>query len=104
MSSDQPSLADLRSVIDRIDRDMVALLAERVRCLDQVIAVKNREHLPAAIPDRIEGVVAHVRERAEAACISPDLVEKLWRSLIDWSIAYEDKHLSGTEDPAKAQS
>lgn len=104
MSSGQGSLSDLRDVIDRIDRDIVALLAERVRCLDQVIVVKTRDHLPAAIPDRVEVVVANVRAEAEAAGMPPDLAEKLWRDLIDWSIAYEDRHLSGTGNTAAASS
>lgn len=100
MGAGQEGLADLRTVIDRIDRDLVALLAERVRCLEQVIAVKARDNLPAAIPERIEGVVANVRREAEAAGMPPDLAEALWRKLIDWSIAYEDRHLSGSEIPS----
>lgn len=100
----QEGLADLRAVIDRIDRDIVALLAERVRCLDQVIAVKARDNLPAAIPERIEGVVANVRAEAEAAGMPPDLAEALWRKLIDWSIAYEDRHLGGAENPSSVKS
>lgn len=99
MQAGQEGLADLRAVIDRIDRDIVALLAERVRCLDRVIAVKARDNLPAAIPERIEGVVANVRGEAEAAGISPDLAEVLWRRLIDWSIAYEDRYLGGAGNP-----
>jgi isochorismate pyruvate lyase len=94
MRAGQEGLADLRAVIDRIDRDIVALLAERVRCLDEVIAVKVRDNLPAAIPERIEGVVANVRGEAESAGMSPDLAEALWRRLIEWSIAYEDQHLA----------
>lgn len=96
MPSGPQSLADLRAVIDRIDRDMVTLLAERVRCVDAVIAVKARDGLPAAIPERVEDVIAHVRAEAEAAGMPSDLAEMLWRRLIDWSIAYEDRHLSGT--------
>jgi len=94
MSSSKPqSMAALRAEIDRIDRALVALLAERVRCLDQVVAVKTRENLPAAIPERVEEVVAHVRSEAESAGMPPDLAELLWRRLIEWSIAYEDRHL-----------
>lgn len=89
----QHGLSDLRGTIDRIDREIVALLAERVRCLDQVIAVKRRDDLPAAIPERVEQVVAHVRGEAAAAGLPPDLAEMLWRRLIDWSIAYEDGRL-----------
>jgi isochorismate pyruvate lyase len=94
MSSKSQNLSELRAVIDRIDREIVALLAERVRCLDQVVEVKTREKLPAAIPERIEEVVAHVRAQAQAAGMPPDLAETLWRRLIDWSIAYEERHLT----------
>lgn len=93
MTEQQTTLPDLRVVIDRIDRDLVMLIAERVRCLDQVIAVKLREGLPAAIPERVEEVVAHVRTEAEAAGVPPDLVEMLWRNLIGWSIDYEEGHI-----------
>ncbi|MBY0382251.1 MAG: chorismate mutase [Xanthobacteraceae bacterium] len=94
MNENTTSLSDLRSTIDRIDRDLVALLAERVRCLDQVVAVKTRDKLPAAIPERVEEVVAHVRAQAEAKGMPPDLAELLWRRLIEWSIAYEEGRLN----------
>ncbi len=93
MTQGQHSLSELRETIDRIDREIVALLAERVRCLDRVIVVKHRDDLPAAIPERVEEVVKHVRSEAIAAGMPPDLAEGLWRRLIDWSIAYEDGHL-----------
>lgn len=99
MSSEPKNLPELREIIDRIDREIVALLAERVRCLDRVIAVKLRDNLPAAIPERVEEVVAHVRSEAAAAGMPPDLAEVLWRRLIDWSIAYEDDHLKDNSKP-----
>lgn len=95
--SGQDSLRDLRATIDRIDRDLVALLAERVRCLDQVVAVKTKNNLPAAIPERVEEVVAHVRAEAESKGMPPDLAELLWRRLIEWSIAYEEGRLGGRQ-------
>ncbi|MCC7348210.1 MAG: chorismate mutase, partial [Variibacter sp.] len=48
MVQGQHSLSELRGTIDRIDREIVALLAERVRCLDKVVAIKRRDNLPAA--------------------------------------------------------
>ncbi|RTL50297.1 MAG: chorismate mutase [Bradyrhizobiaceae bacterium] len=95
MPSGQHALSELRATIDRIDREIVTLLAERVRCLDKVVDVKTRENLPAAIPERVEEVVAHVRAQAHAAGMPPELAELLWRRLIDWSIAYEERHLGG---------
>ncbi len=101
MSSGPHALSELRATIDRIDRDLVALLAERVRCLDKVVEVKTRENLPAAIPERVEEVVAHVRAQAQAAGMPPELAELLWRRLIDWSISYEERHLGGS-NPGEA--
>ncbi len=89
----QTTLSDLREVIDRIDRDLVALIAQRVRCLDRVVDVKRRDGVPAAIPERVEEVVVHVRAEAEAAGLPPDLAEMLWRNLIGWSIAYEERRI-----------
>ena len=97
MSSEPKNISELREVIDRIDRDLVALIAERVRCLDLVIAVKLRDGLPAAIPERVEEVVAHVRAEAKAAGVPPDLAEMLWRSLIGWSIDYEEGHIKSAK-------
>ncbi|MCV2865655.1 chorismate mutase, partial [Defluviimonas sp. WL0075] len=49
--------------------------------------------LPARIEDRVEEVVAKVRARAEADGLDPALVEDLWRRLIEWSIAREERRL-----------
>jgi isochorismate pyruvate lyase len=45
------------------------------------------------VTDRVEEVVRNVRHHAQARGLSPELVEQLWRRLIDWSIAREETHL-----------
>jgi isochorismate pyruvate lyase len=55
--------------------------------------VKAKVDLPARIGDRVEEVVQNVRGHAETHGLPPDLVEKLWRRLIDWSIAREEARL-----------
>ncbi|MEZ5887751.1 MAG: chorismate mutase, partial [Paracoccaceae bacterium] len=47
----------------------------------------------ARIDWRVEEVVAKVRARAEAEGLDPDLAETIWRRLIDWSIAREERAL-----------
>ena len=66
--SDGDGVGDLRGIIDRIDRELVALIAERVRCLDQVIAVKLREGIPAAIPERVANAIAMASATHSHAC------------------------------------
>ena len=49
------------------------------------------------IEARVEEVVANVRRHAMARGLPPDKIEKLWRKLIDWSIAREEDRL-GRDD------
>lgn len=88
------SLAQLRALIDRIDRDLVRLLALRQSCIDRAAVLKLTEGLPARIPSRVEEVVERVREAAEQEGFDPDLGEVLWRRLIDWSIEREEAELA----------
>ena len=43
-------------------------------------------YLSTRIPDRIESVVSNAREAAQELDLDSDLVEKIWRILIEWSI------------------
>ncbi len=91
-------MADIRAGIDAVDAELVRLFAERARYIDRAVEVKAQVKLPARISSRVEEVVANVRAHAEAEGLPPDLVEKLWRRLIDWSIAREETVL-GKDDP-----
>ena len=71
----------------------VRLLAERAGYIDRAAEIKAAAGLPARIDARVEEVVAGVRARADAAGLSPDLAESLWRRLIDWSIDREEQRL-----------
>ncbi|MBO9400102.1 chorismate mutase [Shimia sp. R9_3] len=87
--ADCPDMPSLREQIDMLDRTLVQLLAKRATYIDRAVEIKQGVGLPASIPARIEDVVAKVRATAEAEELDPDLIETLWRQLIDWSIARE---------------
>ena len=87
------TMADLRAEIDRLDEALVAMLAERAGYIDRAAQIKAEVDLPARIDDRVEQVVQNVRRHAATHRLPPDLVEKFWRRLIDWSIAREESHL-----------
>ncbi len=84
------TMADIRSEIDRVDRELVKLFAERTAYIDRAAEIKGPLQMPARIPSRVEEVVANVRREAGVRGLPPDLVEKLWRRLIEWSIAREE--------------
>ncbi|MDQ0393043.1 chorismate mutase [Labrys monachus] len=88
------TLPGLRCEIDDLDAQIVRLLAARLQVVERVVQVKQRDGLPANIPERVEEVVAAARHRAEAEGVPPDLAELLWRDLVSWTIAYEDRHLA----------
>ncbi|MBQ4827598.1 chorismate mutase [Leisingera sp. HS039] len=94
MSTETPpqdcqSMAEVRAQIDRLDIELVQLLAARAGYIDRAIRLKQANGWPARIPERVEEVVMNARAAAEGEGLDPDLIEGLWRQLVDWSIARE---------------
>ena len=99
---DCTSMADIRAGIDQLDSELVALFARRAGYIDRAAEIKAEVDLPARIDARVEEVVQNVRRHAETYGLPPELVEKLWRRLIDWSIAREENRL-GPDSLRKGQ-
>lgn len=95
---DCATMAEVRAEIDRIDAELVALLAGRAGYIDRAAALKAASGLPARIGWRVEEVVANVRAAAAARGLAPELAEMVWRRLIDWSIAREEQTLGKERD------
>ncbi|MFC3182425.1 chorismate mutase [Cypionkella sinensis] len=91
--ADCHSMQDLRVQIDALDAEIVAKLVARAGYIDRAIVLKQGENMPARINDRVEDVVAKVRARAADQGLDPNLAEDLWRRIIEWSIAREEKVL-----------
>tara|TARA_B100001063_G_C16335258_1_gene344127 strand:- start:58 stop:363 length:306 start_codon:yes stop_codon:yes gene_type:complete len=83
------SMDELRHQIDKLDVKIIELLANRSEFIDRATELKKSNGMPARIPERIEGVVSNARNAAEELDLDADLVEKIWRILIDWSIQRE---------------
>ena len=86
---DCKSMEELRHQIDKLDIKIVELLATRSQFIDRATDLKSINGMPARIPDRIESVVSNAREAAQKLDLDSDLVEKIWRILIEWSIKRE---------------
>jgi isochorismate pyruvate lyase len=82
-------MAELRAEIDRIDGELVALLARRIACIDRAIELKPAAGLPARIGPRVEEVAGNAARVAAAWGLPAADVEALWRQIIEWSIARE---------------
>lgn len=86
-------MSDVRGEIDRIDHELVDLIAERFGYVDRAWQIKQHGQEGAVVPWRIQQVIDKVRARAEQQGVSPALVEALWRQMIGWFIQYEEERL-----------
>ncbi len=82
------NLPDVRSCIDRLDQMIVPLLAERAGYVAQAAKFKPDAD-SVVVTERIEEIVKKVRAMAEENGAAPDLLENLYRQMIDTYVAYE---------------
>ena len=76
------SLEPLREQIDRLDQQLVELLAQRQRIVQQVAQVKHEHNLPTFHPAREENLISARRAQADQAGLDPDYVEDLFRTVM----------------------
>lgn len=75
------SLEEVRENIDRIDDEIIKLIAERGTFVVQASSFKKDEE---GVKDsgRVEKVIVKVREKAKQYGANPDMVETLYREMI----------------------
>jgi isochorismate pyruvate lyase len=88
------SLADIRAQIDRLDQEIVALLAERGAYVRQAARFKRTE-AEARAPERVEQVIGRVRELAEQWRLEPDVAERVYRAMIGAFVELELAEVMG---------
>ncbi|MET0193843.1 MAG: chorismate mutase [Hyphomicrobiaceae bacterium] len=88
-------LSQVRIEIDRLDNDLVDLIAERFGYVERAWQIKLGLKQEASVPWRNQQVIDKVRARAVDKGVPPDLCEALWRQMIGWFIQYEEEKLRG---------
>lgn len=87
------SLIEVRENVDRIDRKIVALLAERGAFVAQAASFKKTTDEVKA-PNRVEQVISKVKSLAQEQGANPAIVEKVYRAMISAFIEAELKEHS----------
>lgn|GEM_PF-190162 len=82
------NMADIRREIDDLDAQIVALLGERYAYVKAASKFKTSEATVKA-PERLQAMLGQRRAWAEAAGLSPDVIEKMYRDLVSYFIAEE---------------
>ncbi|BCD68098.1 chorismate mutase [Nitratiruptor sp. YY09-18] len=82
------SLDEVRKEIDKIDEEIVRLIAKRSKYVKQ--AAKFKESIEdIKSEERINDVLSHVRHLAATLGISPNLVADIFKILIDKMVEME---------------
>jgi chorismate mutase/prephenate dehydrogenase len=91
MATDDVTLDALRQRVTDIDRQMIALVAERKRVSEEVARVKRATGYPTRDFEREREVILGVRTTAAELGVSPALAEDLLRLLIRSSLTTQER-------------
>jgi isochorismate pyruvate lyase len=93
------NLDEIRAGMDAIDREIVRLIARRVDYVRNAAKFKTSAATVAA-PERVAAVLKTRREWAEQAGLNGDVVEGLYKTLVEYSVSEEHKQFEA--DRARA--
>ena len=94
------NLAEVRAHIDRLDGEIVRLLAERGRYVQDAARFKRNLHQVAA-PVRQQQVFERVHALAAAHGADPDVVDAAYRALVAAFVAKEQRYFDEMESVEK---
>ena len=98
-SSEQEKLADIRSKIDALDRQILSAIEERAALASAVVAAKSGQHIfrPGREADLIRGLV-------KVSSLSPQMIEVIWRQMIANNINNQQRLKIAMRNDAEMQS
>ncbi len=93
---DCASMDQVRTEIDRIDAQLVDMIAERFGYVDRAWQLKLKSTEGAVVQWRIQQVIDKVKERASERGLPPEMIEMVgsqWRNMIGWFVQYEEEKM-----------
>lgn len=91
--ADCVSKTDIRTAIDALDEELLQLFARRQDYVRRMADLK--QHPDEAFDhQRIETMVAALKDRAEELGLEGAQAEAVWRTLIDWNVAFEKRTIA----------
>ena len=94
---DCQTLAEVRSEIDRLDQSLINTISRRQKYVHAAARFKRSENDVHA-PERQRQMMAARRLWAETEGVDPDLIESLFRTMVDHFVAAELTILSEREN------
>ena len=94
-------MEDVRRQVDALDDILVPLLVTRGGYMTQAARIKQ-EATQVRDEERIETIVERVRARAAREGGQPDVIEAIYRSMMEAYIAYEHREFARLRAPGEA--
>lgn len=88
---DCQDMTDIRQAIDSLDQQVISLWAQRFEYVKTAAKFKTDETAVRA-PERFASMLAQRREWAQEKGLNPEVIERLYRTLVTHFIEEEMKH------------
>lgn len=85
------TIEEVRSAIDTIDRELIQLLGKRFQYVKEIIKFKEPTEEGIVARERYESVIRSRRELALRNGLDQDLIERIYRELLNYFIEEELK-------------
>ncbi|OMP68316.1 chorismate mutase [Domibacillus epiphyticus] len=82
------SISEVRESIDQLDDQIVKLISERSRYVEQAAKYK-KDTDDVKAPKMVEAVIEKVRNLANENNVNPDIIEEVYRTMISCFINHE---------------
>lgn len=83
------NIDEVRQAIDQLDQKIIRLLGERFSYVKEVIRFKEPDEKSVIARDRFNAVLNSRRKLAVEAGLDPDIIEKIYRDLLNYFIQEE---------------
>ena len=94
---DCKNIEDIRRAIDELDEEIITLLGKRYQYVKEIVKFKEKNEESIVAKARREAVIRSRRKLAVENGLDPDVIEELYRNLINHFIA-EDLKLIRDDD------
>jgi isochorismate pyruvate lyase len=88
LPNDCKNIKEIRNEIDRLDREIITLLGNRFAYVKAAAKFKIDETSVKA-PERFNSMLQQRRSWAEKENLNPDIIEKMYRDLVNYFISEE---------------
>lgn len=76
-------LQEIRKNLDQIDKELISVLAKRMSLIPKVAEFKRQNNIPRYQPEREKVVLKSKRKIAEEMSLNPDMVEDIYKRIIE---------------------